>query len=75
MTFTMKHLEACAKAEAESQARRLEDGIDPDEHTIYNVLCPEIRSKWSKREEYKRRVLKTGHVGFNPVHESVLLGT
>jgi hypothetical protein len=28
---------------------------DPDEYTIYNVLCPEIRKGWSKKEESGRR--------------------
>ena len=38
------------------QAERIRTGKDPDEHTIYNVLCPAIRAKWSKREELNRRM-------------------
>lgn len=38
------------------QQIRIENGIDPDEHTIYNVLCPAIRATWSKAEENNRRV-------------------
>lgn len=30
---------------------------DPDEDTIYNVLCPLIRAGWSKCEENERRVI------------------
>jgi hypothetical protein len=29
---------------------------DPDEDTIYNVLCPQIRAAWSPYEERLRRV-------------------
>lgn len=54
----MKHLVACAESEAKAQARRLEDGTDPDEHTIYKVLCPQIRSTWPPLVERERRVTK-----------------
>lgn len=35
------------KQEERYLARRPED---PDEHTIYNVLCPQIRATWSPYE-------------------------
>ena len=38
------------------QQTRLESGQDPDEYTIYNVLCPQIREKWSADQENSRRV-------------------
>lgn len=37
---------------------------DPDEHTIYNVLCPQLRSKWRDGEEYERRVTKAQPVDY-----------
>ena len=62
MTVRNGHLVACAEAEVKAQARRLIDGTDPDEHTIYNVLCPEIRATWKPYEERERRVQRCGHV-------------
>jgi hypothetical protein len=32
---------------------------DPDEDTIWNVLCPQIQSTWSEYEERMRRVTRT----------------
>lgn len=64
MTTGMGHLIACAESEAKAQARRLEQGIDPDEDTIYNVLCPQIRSKWSPLVERERRVTKCQPVDY-----------
>ena len=42
--------------EERNQAVRLATGKDPDEHTIYNVLCPAIRAGWTAKEELSRRV-------------------
>ena len=39
----------------QAQQRRIDLGLDPDEHTIWNVLCPQIRAKWSPQEERNRR--------------------
>ena len=41
---------------SKAQQRRFDDGIDPDEDTIYNVLCPQIRETWSVEMEQMRRV-------------------
>jgi hypothetical protein len=38
------------------QQKRLDNGQDPDEHTIWNILCPAIREGWSKAMERDRRV-------------------
>ena len=48
------------------QQQRFDDGIDPDEDTIYNVLCPQIRAAWSAEVEQMRRV------GHNPEPLSVI---
>lgn len=37
------------------QQLRTSLGIDPDEDTIYNVLCPQIRKTWTRRMENLRR--------------------
>jgi hypothetical protein len=44
--------------EIDAQAERLASGKDPDEWTIYNVLCPRIREGWSKAQVESRRVFK-----------------
>ena len=62
MTASLRHIMNCAKAEVEAQVRRLEQGIDPSEEMIYKVLLPQIRAKWSKHEEYKRRVTRSTSV-------------
>jgi hypothetical protein len=37
------------------QRERLETGQDPDEYTIWHVLCPAIRKGWTKAMERDRR--------------------
>jgi hypothetical protein len=44
--------------EEDAQAERLASGQDPDEWTIYNVLCPKIREGWSKAQVESRRVFR-----------------
>jgi hypothetical protein len=53
-----------SKCEEAAQAQRLADGIDPDEHTIYNVLCPEIRKSWSPMTHRIRAGKPKNHVWF-----------
>ena len=45
-------------AEEMAQVKRLASGKDPDEWTIYNVLCPKIREGWSEAQAESRRVFK-----------------
>ena len=40
----------------EREERELAEGKITDEHTIYNVLCPQIRAEWSEAVEQERRV-------------------
>lgn len=47
-----------ASNEAYHLEKRLREGLEPDEHMIYNVLCPQIRATWSKQEELKRRIFR-----------------
>jgi len=54
--WTVERRAQHGKAQEEQHQRtRFETGIDPDEDTIYNVLCPAIRQSWSHEEEVMRR--------------------
>ena len=42
----------------DQEARCSENRDDPDEDTIYNVLCPQIRARWSKKTLANRKRIK-----------------
>ena len=52
-TPTMRESEELKQVLREEEM--LAEGELPDENMIYNVLCPQIRSLWSKHEEQVRR--------------------
>ncbi len=47
---------------------------DPDEHTIYNVLCPQIRATWSPYQRRMREAAKPQPVELLEIPVSILLG-
>lgn len=59
------------KQEERYHKRRPED---PDEDTIYNVLCPRIRAGWVSRVEHEHRVTECQPVEIVEISASVLLG-
>jgi len=53
--WTPAKREAVSQRYIDAELDQVKNGVIPDEQTIYNVLCPQIREGWSQAEKHKRR--------------------